>query len=163
MSEPLETYLEDHLAGANAGIELLESLRDAYETEPLGVFAERLRHEIEADRRTLRGRVERAGGPNRMKEATAWLAEKVSRAKLGRLTKGDLGTFEALEALSLGILGKRALWKALAEAAPGDARLGGMDFPALIASAESQHASVEEQRLALARRALRPAEEPALR
>jgi hypothetical protein len=164
MSDPLATYLEDHLAGANAGIELLEFMRDENETEPLGLFLETLRHEIEADRQTLQELADRVGhGLKKLKEATAWLAEKVGRTKLGKLSKGEIGTFEALEALALGILGKRSLWKALAEAAPNDPRLAGMDFETLIERAESQHASVEEKRLELARRALQPAGEAALR
>jgi hypothetical protein len=164
MSEPLGTYLEDHLAGASAAIELLESLRDQHADEPLGAFAEGIRSEVEADREELRALIERVEhGPKKLKEAAAWLAEKVSRAKLGRISRGDLGTFEALETLALGILGKRGLWKALAEAAPGDRRLDGMDFEALRDRAESQFASVEEKRLELARRALACQEEPAAR
>jgi hypothetical protein len=61
-------------------------------------------------------------------EAAAWLGEKVSRVKLRRRAAGGLGTFEALEALALGILGKLALWRALAVIAAVDGRLGGMDF-----------------------------------
>jgi hypothetical protein len=36
MSDPLATYLHDHLAGSNFAIELLDSLRDQYSGEPLG-------------------------------------------------------------------------------------------------------------------------------
>jgi hypothetical protein len=36
-----------------------------------------------------------------MKTAAAWLAEKLGRIKL---SQGDLGTFQALETLAMGIL-----------------------------------------------------------
>lgn len=157
MSDPLATYLEDHLAGASAAIDLLESLRDQHASEPLGPMAAGWLEEISEDRKTLLRLIDRVEhGPHVGKEAAAWLAEKVSRAKLGRVAKGDLGTFQALETLSLGILGKRALWRALAEAAPEDPRLTGLDYDGLIRGAESQFASVEEQRLEAGRRALSP-------
>ena len=60
-----------------------------------------------------------------------------------------------VETLALGLLGKLALWRALLEVAPSDARLSGVDFQALAERAEAQHAHVEGQRLALARPALR--------
>jgi hypothetical protein len=155
MSDPLATYLEDHLAGASAAIDLLESLRDQHASEPLGPLAAQWLDAITGDRKTLLQLIDRVErGPHVGKEAAAWLAEKVSRAKLGRVSKGDLGTFQALETLSLGILGKRALWKALAAAAPEDPRLAGPDYDALIRGAESQFASVEERRLAIGPRAL---------
>jgi hypothetical protein len=157
MSDPLATYLEDHLAGASAAVDLLESLRDQHASEPLGPLAAGWLEEITDDRKTLLGLIDRVEhGPRVGKEAAAWLAEKVSRVKLGRISKGDLGTFQALETLSLGIQGKRALWKALAAAAPEDPRLGGPDYDGLIRGAESQFASVEEQRLEIGRRTLSP-------
>lgn len=157
MSDNLATYLHDHLAGATAGLELVEALRDQHGGKALGRFAAQLAGEIEADRRTLEELAERIGpGGNPLKEATAWLAEKVSRLKLGR-TAGELGTFEALEALALGILGKRALWDALTVVAPQDPRLTGLDFGGLSRRAQAQHAGVEEQRLDTARTTLRPA------
>ena len=159
MSDNLATYLHDHLAGAMVGLELVEALRDQHAGEPVGRFAAQLSGEIEADRGTLKELAEQIGpGGHSLKEATAWLAEKVSRLKLGR-PAGELGTFEALEALALGILGKRALWDALAVAAPQDPRLTGLDFGELSRRAQAQHAGVEEQRLNAARTALRPAVE----
>ena len=101
MSDPLATYLEDHLAGASAAIDLLESLRDQHASEPLGPLAAQWLDAITDDRKTLLQLIDRVEhGPHVGKEAAAWLAEKVSRAKLGRVSKGDLGTFQALESIS---------------------------------------------------------------
>jgi hypothetical protein len=156
VDDPLSIYLEDHLAGAAAGISLLESLRDHHPKEALGSFAAEILVEVEADRTTLQALAKRVGAkPGSLKEATALLAEKVSRLKLGRLAGGELGTFEALETLALGILGKKKLWEACAALAPEDPRLQGMDFPRLVARAEEQHRLVEQTRLEAARTALR--------
>jgi hypothetical protein len=156
MRDPLATYVHDHLAGAVVAITLLEGLRDQHADTPLGPFAAELLAEVAADRAVLQGLAERVGaGSSGLKEVTAWLGEKVSRVKLRRRAPGGLGTFEALEALALGILGKRALWRALAVVAAADARLGGVDFDHLTARAQAQHAQVEERRLEAAGSALR--------
>ena len=156
MSEPLQAYLHDHLAGAVVAVEILEVLRDQHAGEELGRFAGDLLTEVEADRNVLRDLAERAGAEsNPLKEATAWVGEKVARLKLGREAAGELGTFEALEALALGILGKRALWRALKVVAGRFEPLRNLDLDELAARAEAQHARVEERRLEIARAALR--------
>jgi len=158
MSDPLATYLHDHMAGSNFAVDLVESLRDQYSGEPLGGFAAGLLVDIEADKEVLQGIINRVGkGSADLKEAAAWLGEKVSKLKLSRGAAGGFGTFEALETLSLGILGKRALWRALLAIADADGRIGDVDPERLIARAEAQHAQVEEMRLQVARTALRPA------
>jgi hypothetical protein len=148
MNDALSTYLHDHLAGAAFAIELLESLRDPPPPDALSVFASELLVEIEADRSLLRQLAKpiekHAAGT---KEMVAWLAEKATRLKLRRNGDGLLGTFETLEALALGILGKEALWNTLAIAAIGDARLQGPNYEALAGRAREQHARVEARRL----------------
>jgi hypothetical protein len=155
-NDPLATYLQDHLAGGASAIELLEMLRDQHTGESVGDLAAQLLAEVEADRGVLDGLARRvAEGSSLLKDVTGWLGAKISQLKLGRQTAGTLGTFQALEILALGVLGKLALWRALMEVAPSDARLSGVDFQALAERAEAQHARVESQRLALARTALR--------
>jgi hypothetical protein len=150
-NDALQTYLQDHLAGALHAIELLKAMRDHFAGEALGTFASQILAEVEADRSVLARLTDEAGGSaGGVKEWGAWLAEKVSRLKLKHGSADGLATFEALEFLVLGIHGKRALWRALAVIASFDSRLQGIDFAELIARAESQHARVEEQRLAYA-------------
>ena len=148
MSDHLATYLHDHLAGSNFAVELLENLEDQHRNEPLGQFASALKTEIERDRKTLEQITEQVGaGAHALKEAAAWLGEKVSRFKLRHATSVEFGTFETLELLALGIQGKLALWRVLAVLAPAEPRLEGADLPRLITRAQSQHAEVEERRL----------------
>jgi hypothetical protein len=87
MSDPLATYLHNHLSGTVVAINLLEALRNEHAGEPLSQFAEGLLAEVEADRAVLQGLTERVGaGSSALKEATAWLGEKVSRLKLSGCT-----------------------------------------------------------------------------
>jgi hypothetical protein len=70
--------------------------------------------------------------------------------------QNDLGHFEALELLTLGIQGKRVLWKALAVVAPYYASWVIYDFKALEQRAIEQRDRVETKRLQLAQLVLRP-------
>lgn len=157
MSDPLATYLHDHLAGAVHAIETLKAMRDRQAGTPLADFAATLLIEVEADRETLRNLAETTGaGPSTLKETASWLAERASRLKLTHTSNYSLGTFEALEFLELGIHGKWALWCALDVAAATDPRLKGIDFRQLASRAEIQRALVDARRLEVARRALQP-------
>jgi hypothetical protein len=155
MSDQLATYLNDHLAGARFAIDLLTHMRDAPSDDNLKEFAAEMLAEIEEDRRILQRLSDRVSeGRNVLKEATAWLAEKASRLKLRVGADDHLAIFEALEALSLGVLGKIKLWQALSTLADTDVRLSDHDFATLARRAQSQHDKIEARRLATARVAL---------
>jgi hypothetical protein len=150
MSDPLALYLNDHLAGARFAIELLDRLRESYPNEPLRILATQLLADIDEDRAELQKLADQVGtGGSAVKEAASWLAEKASRVKLQLTT--DLGTFEAVETLSLGVLGKLKLWQALSAIQTSDARLEQLDFKAIILRAESQHDQLEQVRVRLAK------------
>ena len=151
MDDPLAIYLHDHLAGCGGPF---GGNGDKHPREPLGDFAPKMLTEVEADRAVLRSLADRIGaGSSRLKELSAWLSEKISRFKLDRAPHG-LGTFEALEFLALGVLGKLKLWKALGTVSSVDTRLQGVDFDHLAARAETQHAEVEKRRLEAAKMAM---------
>jgi hypothetical protein len=83
------------------------------------------------------------------------MTEKISRLKLGDHGATNIGTFESLEFLVLGIHGKLALWHALAVIVETDVRLQATDFARLAARMERQEAQVEQLRLDVARTAFR--------
>lgn len=106
----------------------------------------------------LKGIAGNAGeGTYEMKQLAGWLTDKLSRLKLAPLAK-PFHTFEALEFLSLGILGKRALWKALMSVGKEHPELQRIDFVALMDRADSQYVATEEMRLVLAGQAFRAGE-----
>lgn len=155
MGSLLATYLNDHLAGATAGVELARRARGSNEGSELGAFLAELTVEIEEDREVL-GEVMEAvdAGRDRIKVTAAWAGEKVGRLKLnGRLLGySPLSRLVELEGLTLGVTGKLALWRLLREL--GDPRLAGFDFDALIARAERQRDGLEQRRLEAGRLAL---------
>ena len=158
-SEHLATYLNDHLAGATAAVELLEHLETAYAGSGVGQTVAGLLADIEADRQELQavmGRLE--VGESRARKASGWLASKVTELKLrvDDRSGGALHLFESLEVLSLGIEGKHGLWRALAAAAEDAPSLQVADYGRLAQRAVEQRGQVEAMRLEAARKALVP-------
>ena len=158
--EHLAIYLNDHLAGSLVAVELLNHLEHAFPGQPVQRFAAELRGDIEADRRELQQLMRSlAVAESRARQATAWVAEKITMIKL-RLDDrmgGEFRLFEALEALSLGLEGKRGLWSALKDAARSSPSLARLDYGRLADRAAEQRARVEALRLETARTALVPA------
>ena len=153
-NELLGVYLNDHLAGSAAGLELAEKLRDQNQGTELGKLMGALHRDIAQDKGTLEElmahlEVER----HQVKEAAGWALEKLSRLRLNPVITGgaELTRLLETEALSLGIEGKLTLWQALKEAADaGDPRLAGNDFDRLIERARGQRRALEPHRIAAA-------------
>ena len=112
----LQIYLSDHLAAATAGVALARRAARSNAGNATGDFLQRLAAEIEEDRATLRRVALNLGvSGSRPKEAVASLAEKLGRLKLNGQLRGSSPLTDALEleALSVGIAGKLALWQSL--------------------------------------------------
>jgi hypothetical protein len=153
----LITYLNDHLAGSVAALELLDHLIPHEQGTERGTELIRIRAEVEEDQQTLlRGLQEVGGKESRVRSALAWLTEKIGQAKL-RLDDpgtGQLRRFEALEALALGIQGKASLWRALASASTRLPQLRILDYTELERRAIDQFNRVDRLRLQVAPAAL---------
>ena len=153
----MDVYLNDHLAGAMLGIELAQQLRSRNAGTPLGDAMVALTPQIEMDRQTLIGLMQRIGSPrNPFKQAGAWLTGKSSRVKFWGLTSGEpeLGNFMALESLALGVQGKLSLWRVLQHVADQDPAFASVNLPELIDRAQDQYDKLEHERLAAGGRAL---------
>jgi hypothetical protein len=154
-NQHLATYLNDHLAGSVAALELLAQLEATHADTELARGVATLRLEIEEEQQTLTALMERLQiTKSAPRQAVAWIAEKVTQLKL-RLddpADGALRLLQALEAIGVGIQGKRSLWRALAAAAvPG---LPQADYARLVQRSEDQQQWVEAMRLQAAQVAL---------
>jgi len=157
--QELASYLNDHLAGSVGALELLDRLIDAYRGKPLEHFFQKLRGDIHHDQEQLKELIQKLGvEESAVRKAGAWIAEKLSRAKieLGESPEGETGLFLALEALVLGITGKRSLWRALQSASRTVPQLARLDYNGLEKRAIEQCERVEARRLETARTAFRP-------
>jgi hypothetical protein len=151
----LATYLNDHLAGSEAGLELIEHIVKLHADQPGERIATHLRDAIHADRKELEGLIKRLQIKQSVsKKAVAWLSEKLAEFKvhLEDLRDGPLRRLELWEALSLGIEGKRLLWRSLASALEGE-ELKSIDLAKLEQRAEEQRRDVETMRVKAAKAA----------
>jgi hypothetical protein len=151
--EALVVYLNDHLAGSAAGVELASKLRDNNQGTELGKEMVALHHDISEDRDSLEELMRHlALERHPVKEAAGWVLEKLSRLRLSPAVTGstELTRLLETEALSLGIEGKLSMWLALREAAAADPRLAAADYDRLIERARGQRRALEPHRLAAA-------------
>jgi hypothetical protein len=157
MSQAMTTYLNDHLAGSVAAIELMDHLLAVLTNDERRAALAGVRRDIAEDQELLQEILHELGGSESgIRKAAAWVAEKIGRAKL-RLDdagSGELRLLEALETVALGIQGKLALWASLATQREDWPELKRLDFDRLRARAEDQHGRVESLRLRSARVAL---------
>ncbi len=156
MATALHIYLQDHLAGATFGLQLVQRCQRNNEGSELAEPLARLTAEIAEDRRTLQAIMRDVGAEaSRTKVAAGWTLEKVRRLKPnGRFFEyTPLARVVELESLAIGIAGKKAMWRALEDVASQEQRLARHDFPALAQRADEQLARVEVLRLDAARTA----------
>jgi hypothetical protein len=153
----LAIYLNDHLAGATLGRELARRAAANNRGSSHGSFLADLADQIDADRasllgimRALRVRIDP------IKVIVGWSAEKLGRLKFnGRLLGySPLSKIVELEALSLGVHGKLALWRTLAELDHAELSSTPVPLADLIARAEQQLAELESHRLRAVTQAL---------
>lgn len=153
----LAIYLNDHLAGATAGLELARRAAKSNRGSPYGSSLEELATAVEQDRDSLLAVMRSLEiGVDHLKVLGGWSAEKLGRLKLnGRLLGySPLSRVVELEALLLGVQGKLALWRSLEQLKPRRESLREFDFLALIGRAERQIRRLERDRLRAVREAL---------
>jgi len=141
------------LAGAPAALEIVSLLRELGDSD----VWRQIEIEINADGQELEGLILRMGSaPSAIRRAAAWTAEKLAELKVrvDDRSGGLLRRLELIEALAIGIDGKRALWTALQRASKSRTEPGYLDYVRLIARAEAQRHLVEPERLDVAAQAL---------
>ncbi len=149
-------YLNDHFAGATAGVELARRLAGAQRETSSYDTLKRIEAEIAEDRETLRQIMSDLDVSIRQyKSAATWLGEKIGRLKLnGRLLgRSPLSTLIELELLRLGVEGKAAAWRTL-RAMNGDSRLDKAQLDELLRRAQAQIDTLEQLRVGAAAEAL---------
>ncbi|MGZ5291671.1 MAG: hypothetical protein ACXWEH_05020 [Actinomycetota bacterium] len=154
----LHVYLNDHLAGSAAAIRLVRRRRDEGRAGELGEHLRGLLGEVEDDRGVLERVMASVGArPSPLKQSAAIGAEFMTRLKhvvpVVGSGSGEVALLEDLELLSLGIEGKRLLWRVLAAQAASDDRLREFDFAELEDRAARQRDGLERFRLDAASKA----------
>jgi len=152
MADELHDYLNDHLAGSVAALELLDRLVKACEGKALERFFRDLRSDIHDDQEQLKELIAKLGAEeSTIRKAGAWFAEKLPRPTIDLGDDSEIGLYLALETLLLGITGKRSLWRGLQSASRTVPELARLDYSGLEKRAIEQCERVEARRLELAR------------
>ena len=150
----LDSYLNDHLAGSISALELIGHWVEVCKGERLGSFFVEIEREIKADQDALRDVMRTLGvEESKVRQAGAWAAEKVGRARLiiAGNEPGSLGLVLTLEGLIMGVTGKKMLWRALAAAKLP--QLDSYNFEQLQRRAEQQVEHIEAERISAVRQA----------
>jgi len=145
-------YLKDHLTGADAAIEMVRRLRETHRGTPEGRLFASLYEQFREDRADVealladvpasRLSIKRIAG-----RATGTVLQVVSGCQ-----PGDLSLFRTIEALAIGVQGKRCLWRAAQRLATDPPAPNRRNFVELEAAAVSQWEEIERYRSALALR-----------
>ncbi|MGV9254611.1 hypothetical protein [Streptomyces sp. NPDC003697] len=146
----LGIYLNDHLAGATAGVERARHLVSACRGSAVGEAMGPVADEIAQDRRTLLAVMRELDVPiRRYKVYAGRLGERAGRLKSnGRLVRrSPLSTLLELELLQAGVTGKACAWEVLRRLAEHDERLDVQQFDALLERARAQLRTIDELRL----------------
>lgn len=146
----LEIYLNDHFAGASAGMRLARRVADAQRNGPFGRELDAIAVQVAEDRAALLEIMRKVSvEPRAVYAWTGRAAELAGRLKPnGRLVRrAQLSSLVELEALRLGVLGKLQGWATLAIAAESDPRLDGERLRELECRAKNQADTLEGMRL----------------
>lgn len=152
----LSTYLQDHRAGAELGVNLAERLRDQNTGTPYEDFLTLLAQQIASDVATLESIMDRFGVDKALlKTAGARVGEALGRLKPNEhlTTYSPLSRVQELEMLRSGVHGKLALWDSLYEVSETDGRLDPDELQTLVERAEAQLTGLREHHRMAAREA----------
>jgi hypothetical protein len=141
-SKLLSIYLNDHLAGATAGVAVARrAAKSNRDSEAYGAPLEELAEEIGEDRESLLQLMsDLEVGTDTIKQLLAWGAEKAGRLKLNGhlLSYSPLSRLDELEFLTLGVTGKLSLWRTLDLLSHREPRLRKEKLGELVVRAEMQ-------------------------
>jgi len=147
-TEMLHTYMQDHHAGAAAGIELFRRVAEDHEDPHVRQVVSRIGDETAEDLADLEELMTLAGtSPSLLKDLPAKAAEKVGQLKPNRrfAERSPLSDLLELEALTLAVTGKKLGFKALLDI--GDPRLPRPTLEKLVERAEEHGRELEKLRL----------------
>ena len=138
-------YLQDHLSGADMAIKVVHRLGSPARSADDGSLFRRLSKEFEEDRAVVTLLLMRSGAAGRSAKRMASYASGAALSVIAGGQPGDLSLFRTLEALSIGVQGKRCLWRAL-QTLTRSPIVHGINFLELEAKAVNQWEAIEKRR-----------------
>jgi len=146
--QALIAYLRDHLGGADMAIRVVTRLASTHDSTEDGTLFRRLSKEFAQDRSAVRTVLAELGASGRSFKRAAGFASGTVLSVTAGGAPGDLSLLRTVEALAIGVQGKRCLWRAL-QNLHVPATVNGMNFVALEERAVRQWEAIEARRRAL--------------
>lgn len=134
----LRTYLNDHLAGGTAAVWTLVRLAADHRGDELGRPLADLRDQVAMDRDTLRDLLGRLPSGESLWKRALGAVGAVAAWGRNLLPDPRPTPAEELEALAIGVWGKRLLWGTMTRVAERDPRFADVDVRELTERAEEQ-------------------------
>ena len=142
----LATYLRDHLGGADTAIQIVQGLSDAYQGGPEGTLFASLYERFREDRSIIEGILAALGYTSLSVKRVAGRATGSALRTVAGGAPGDLSLVRTLEALAIGVQGKRCLWRAAQALGSLPHPPGRRSFAELEADAVRQWETIERHR-----------------
>ena len=142
-------YLHDHLTGADAAIQMVRRLREAHRGTPEGRLFASLYEQFREDRADVEALLADVRAPRLSIKRIAGRATGTALQVVSGGGPGDLSLFRTIEALAIGVQGKRCLWRAAQRLATYPPAPGRRSFVELEEAAVSQWEQIERYRNAL--------------
>ncbi len=153
----LATYLNEHLFGSTAGLDLFRRVARSHRGTELGVRVQRLADEVETDRDELLGiMADLDVTPSRLRVAVGHTVERLGRLKPNGtvIRRSPLTDLLEIEALRVAVLAKATGWEVLREVSAREPRLSRDKVSDLLDRAHDQRERVAALHLEVGRRTL---------
>ena len=155
-------YLNDHLGGSEAALKITERLVEQYGEDEIGRYMRTLRTEIEEGQDAIRTALDVLGEGESVLTRSVGVAGGMLMWLRDAAPIGNAPTLlEDLEALAIGVWGKRLLWGTVARATVYDPRFDVIDAHRLAAQAEAEERELLRLRSAEIERGLKLGESAA--
>lgn len=150
----LALYLNNHLAGSVAGIELARRCHANNRGTPLGGFLSELIPQLEEEQTMVKQVLDRLGTQQQsVKKLGAWVFEKMGEIAIGEYSRKHpaLAQVFEMEGILLGSTARQGLWTLLEICRSTDERLNSIDFNYYRKRAEQHCREIERHRQLAAR------------
>jgi hypothetical protein len=139
-------YVRDHIAGADAAIGVVERLRVTHQGTAEGPLFASLHQQFREDRGAAEALLKSVGAaPMSLKRVATRATGGMLKTAAGG-SRGSLALFRTLEALAIGVQGKRCMWRAAQRLSPAIAAPGRRTFLELESDAVKQWEAIERHR-----------------
>ncbi len=146
----MRRYLEDHASGADVGLAIASRLEQAHRGTEIAAVMAKMSEDIRSERSIVTDALERLDAPPDLVRRAMGMVGSLGRIASSLPFMPEPSLLEDLEALAIGVWGKRLLWGALGRVQESEGGFDGIDLDELAAKAEEQ----EKQILALRQEAI---------